>query len=175
MHQRLSPLLVDACVAINIRATGQWNEIFAAAGWEPVMTTIALREVIYLFDDDGERQPVALDAEEVAGLLSRRELNERQLELMLGLVSTLGPGEASSLAVAATENLPIATDDRAASHHAIAKSIRIVTTTELIAKWAGSRVSDEKVKGVIALIDTRARFRPGAADPRHQWWTSRLS
>jgi hypothetical protein len=175
MQQRLSPLIVDACVAINIRATGRWEEIFTAACWQPVMTTIALREVLYLFDDDGERQQAALDVDEVEGCLWSRELDERQLKLMLSLVSTLGPGEASSLALAATENLPIATDDQAASRHDVAQPIRVVATTELIRQWANFGVSDEIVREAIGVIDSRARFRPGAADPNHPWWISRIS
>lgn len=175
MQQRLSPLVVDACVAINIRATGRWGKIFGSTGWQPVMTTIALREVIYLIDDDGERQQVAFDAGEVAGFLWSRELDDPQLELMLSLVSTLGSGEASSLAVAATENLPIATDDQAAARHPVAQPTRVITTTELVRGWANPGVSEEIVREVIGLIDSRARFRPGVADPNHQWWISHLS
>lgn len=174
MPQRLSPLIVDACVAINIRATRRWGEIFRAAGWQPVMTSIALREVIYLFDGDGDQRQVALNAEEVAGFLLSRELAEHQLELMFSLVPTLGSGEASSLAVAATENLPFATDDQAAIQHDMTRSIHVITTTELVRRWAQSGVAKGAVREAIGLIDTRARFRPGVADPNHSWWTSRL-
>lgn len=173
MPGRHRPLVVDACVAINVRATGRWGEIFTTAQWQPIMTTFALQEVIYLFDEDGERQRIALDAEEAVGLVSQ-SLNDRQLTLMLQLVPSLGPGEASSLALAQTEEFAFATDDHAASNHELARANSVVGTTQLIRTWAEKTAGEKCVKDVILLIDSRSRFRPGASDPNHSWWLSRL-
>jgi hypothetical protein len=168
------PLVVDACVAINIRATGRWKDVFSGAGWRPVMTTTALREVLYLLDDAGEKQHVALDPEEVAGYLEARDLTEVQTAMMLRLVPLLGPGEASSLAVATSELRAFATDDQAARNHEITGGLRVVSTTDLIRSWADGMPEKVGVREAVGRIDARARFRPGAADPNHAWWLAQL-
>jgi hypothetical protein len=136
------------------------------------MTSTALRAVLYLFHFAGERQLVALNADEVTGHLDVCDLTEAQIELMLRFIPALGPGEASSLAIAITDGLPVATDDLAAQRHKHAGGIRIVTTSELMHGWSEGSVRTQDVRDALLLIESRARFRPGASDPHHGWWSS---
>ncbi len=164
-------LVVDACVAINVRASQRWEEIFDANGWRALMPTIALGEVLYLFDDDGERQPVSLSELEASGALESRELGDGELQLMLRFAAKLGKGEAAAIATAKALGLSLATDDRAAQNAAQMDRGRLVGTPDLIRGWAeGIGVDRVAVAQTIQLIERRARFRPRSTDANTRWW-----
>lgn len=166
-------LVLDACVAINLRATGRWRQIFAAAEHLPLMPEIALREVLYLFNDEGEREEAPLTDLQAAGDLLSCGLNSDQLDVMLAFAAKLGQGEAAAIAVATTRELPLATDDRAAQDAVDFGVDRRLTTPQLLRRWAesGSPKSSE-IFAAIKLIETRASFRPRSLDPDFDWWMS---
>lgn len=167
-------LVLDACVAINLRACGRWRQIFAAAECLPLMPEIALREVLYLFNDKGEREEAPLSQIEVAGELLSCGLDAYQLEVMLDLAARLGQGEAAAIAVARTRELPFATDDRAAQVAADLAADRLLTTPQLLRGWAESdSPQNNEIAEAIELIETRANFRPRPLDPDFDWWMSR--
>ena len=164
-------LVVDACVAINVRATQQWEEIFGACGWRPLMPTVALGEVLYLFNEDGERQLVSLSELEDSGALQSHELDEEQLQLMLRMAAKLGKGEAAAIATAKCLDLALATDDRAAQNAAKMDPGRLVRTPDLLRGWAeGVGVERDVVARTIQLVEQRARFRPRSSDANTRWW-----
>lgn len=170
----LRPIAVDACVAINLRATERWSEIFRGGGWSPLMPSVAFGEVLYLFDDDGERTEASLAEYVQHGELDACDLDPHELELMLSMAATLGAGEAASIAVAHARGLPLATDDRAARRHTLAQKCNQVTTPQLIRMWADrERPESAAVARVISMIETRARYRPRHDDPDSTWWGAR--
>jgi hypothetical protein len=169
--EKPKPIVVDACVAINLRASERWPDVFQAGGWLPLMPSIALGEVLYLFDGDGERTKVSFTEFVKAGELQSCELDTDQLELMLSMAARLGAGEAAAIALAHSRELPLATDDRAARRHPLAKACRQITTPELIQAWANrARPSPEAIGRVLATIETRASYRPRHDHPNSAWW-----
>lgn len=169
--EKPKPIVVDACVAINLRASERWPDVFQAGDWLPLMPSIALGEVLYLFDDDGERTKVSFTEFVKAGELQSCELDADQLELMLSMAARLGAGEAAAIALAHSRELPLATDDRAARRHPLAKACRQITTPELIQAWADrARPSPEAIGRVLAMIETRASYRPRRDHPSAAWW-----
>lgn len=166
-------LVLDACVAINLRASGCWRQIFAAAEHLPLMPEIALREVLYLFNEEGEREEASLTDLQAAGNLVSCGLDSDQLAVMLALAAKLGQGEAAAIAVARTRELPFATDDRAAQDAADLEHDRLLTTPQLLRGWAESGNSNRgEISAAIKLIETRASFRPRSLDPDFDWWMS---
>jgi predicted nucleic acid-binding protein len=166
-------LLVDACVAINIRASEAWQEIFEAGGWMPVMPSRALDEVLYVLDDAGERRLVPLRSYADDGWFEIWELSAEEAELLVQFAAELGPGEAACLAMAATRGAALATDDRLARSRArsLSDGVDLVSTSELVAAWAQSVDAPAKaLANLLRLIEERARFRPSPADPLVDWW-----
>lgn len=166
-------LVVDACVAINLVATRRWNEIFAANQHVPVMPRLALQEVLYLFDDEGERVEISLADLRETGELIIDELRPEQVTLVLELAAEVGRGEAAAIAIARSKGLSLATDDRLAQNISELGSGRLVTTSALIRAWAATKTQRRsEIVEVIELIEKRASFRPGRRDPHFEWWNA---
>lgn len=124
-------------------------------------------------DPDGEREPIPWAAVQAAGTVTALDLEDREAAAFLGFVPRLGDGEASSLAIAGSRGLIVATDDGlalrlAAEHNPV---IETVTTPDIVSWWADAAAADaETIALVIARIETRARFRPSDAHPLSSWW-----
>lgn len=170
-------LALDACVAINLRASGQWGPILRASGWAPLMANVALREVLYLFDDEGERQIAPLGDLVDSGDLRSHELTDDEIDTMISLAASLGQGEAATIAIAESIGAALATDDRAAQRQAgdVLRS-RIVTTPELLQGWERLGAPEPaELSRTIRLIEQRASFRPSRNSPHYNWWRERCS
>ena len=72
------------------------------------MPEIALREVLYLFNEEGEREEAPLADLQTAADLVSCGLDSDQLDVMLAFAAKLGQGEAAAIAIAETRELPLA-------------------------------------------------------------------
>jgi predicted nucleic acid-binding protein len=111
-----SPLLLGACVAINLAATDRLPRIAQATGATFTLARQAAAEVGHLRDmADGEitLTPIGLSQYDSA---TREIVNLVQAEysLYVELARTVDDGEAATIAIAVTRSLPLATDDRKA-------------------------------------------------------------
>jgi hypothetical protein len=166
-------LVLDACVAINLRASRRWRQILGAGGWRALMPDDAFSEILYVFDAQGERVPASLDEEVENGQLIRCSLSEVELEVMISLSADLGRGEAAAIAVAKERGHPLATDDKAARRRVDPHPPGLFTTPELVRSWAGKcGLGPPDVRETVTLIESRAKFRPRSSDPDFPWWDS---
>lgn len=180
-------LVLDACCAINLLASGEARAILSALrGYDVAVARLVVeREVLHVVapdapdaDDDHEPTPGAVDLtlEPLvdAGLLrvvSPR--TEKERETFVNLALELDDGEAMTGAIALDRGGVIATDDRKAIRvlSTIDPGLEIVRTTGLIRRWAEhARVEDEEIARVLTNIEERASFIPPRDDPLERWW-----
>jgi predicted nucleic acid-binding protein len=174
-----SPVLLDACVAINLLASGvplvEFAEAFATR-WATTRT--AGGELLYLpasaaEDPLDEVDGVSLEmiADEVA--LDVVEMTPEEVDLFVAFAAEVDDGEASILAVAQQRGLRVATDDRKACRlgGAFVPPIEVVGTTEIVKRWsAADSVRAAHTPAIVARIESRASFRPRRDDPNRDWW-----
>jgi predicted nucleic acid-binding protein len=173
MGDESEDLLLDACVAINLRATGIWPEIARASGFRFQIPEPAINEVLFVTGDDGEREPMPLRDLAQRGWFECCPLSSEELELMVSMAADLGVGEAACLAVGITRRSIVATDDRFARRRAQHRDrgLRLMTTAQLLRLWADeSRQASGRVREALTAIEERASFRPAAGEPDSEWW-----
>ncbi len=89
------------------------------------------------------------------------------------LASKLDDGEAESIAIAEARNFALATDDRKGRNLIQSEGLKIElwSTCSLLKLWQTKRaISNNDLKGVLATIYQRARYRPKSGHPDHEWW-----
>ncbi len=175
-------LLLDACVVINLWAGGILDELVTTCGMELLVTRTVTREAMFIEPDepDSEREAIDWPALQGKGQVTALELTTEEAAVYLGLIPRLGDGEASSLAIASSRRLVVATDDALALRLAAEQDppIQTVTTPDIISWWADTAdAGDERVAAVIAHIEARARFTPSSSHALAAWWqtASRLT
>lgn len=178
-----STVILDACVFINLLASGEFQSVIASETLEFVICTKVQEESIFLKPADSlttTREPIAVDeviAENKLSVLSVETVAEEIL--FVNYAAQLDDGEAMSLALAETRGLILATDDRKARRlfeSSIGVSDRLLSTPELLRAWANSQeVSRERLGSALHKIMTRANFFPGPKDPNFEWWKDSAS
>jgi hypothetical protein len=172
------PLLLDACVVINLRAGGILPDVARALNLRLQLVEQVAAESLYLQDPDGHREAIdvaELERErhvEVFGLTGVDELGT-----FLSFVPRLGDGEAATLAAATHRRLRVATDDRLALRTAEEQQppIATITTPELVRRWADrAAVPSQRIQEVLRAIRDRASFVAPTSDAQHCWWHERL-
>lgn len=136
------------------------------------MPAIAVDEVLYVLDESGERESLPLRELSTDGYFEVWSFEGSEADLMVRLASDLGLGEAACLTIGITRKMAIATDDLYARRRArqLAEDVELITTGQLVQRWAESGVSAKDVTDCILSIETRARYRPPVADPAADWW-----
>lgn len=172
----MDELLLDACVMINLAASGiPLRDLASHNQMAFAMVRVAAREALYIraIDDRDRHEEIDVADHARRGELTLVDLGHDELPTFVDLARHLDDGEAASLAVAIHRRLPLATDDRKARRLAQASTpaVELVTTSELLRGWAMDQ--DEpaaRVSGALRGIELRASFVPGRNDPHHGWW-----
>ena len=179
MPQRL--LLQDACVLINLVASGRFEDIARQCGFQFAVTSAVCAETHFTRDSTtGEIVPIDLEAYFAAALLEKLEIEteaERTAYIAYA-AQRLDDGEAMSLALAEVRHLALATDDRKARLLVTRENIAVElhSTVSLLQKWEKScNVSGKEIGQVLARIRDCARFIPRASTPEYAWWVQRLN
>jgi predicted nucleic acid-binding protein len=170
-----SPLLLDACVAINLVAAGPIEEIALAIGRTFLLSQQAAAEVGYLRESaDGEIVVSAVDLRQHVrpGAFEFVELTTEEISLYVGLARVVDDGEASTIAVALHRGLIVATDDRKARRVCRERGLaEPVGTIELVRAYCEASALDSAAIGqLLSRIRTRASFQPPRNDPELKWW-----
>lgn len=176
-------VILDACVLINLLASGEAESIIRVAAEECRICEVVEKETIYLSSDDPQEEAVEavqVDSLIESGLLSVCALeNQAEEALYVNYASQLDDGEAMSIAIAEARGYKIATDDRKARRiflEATGAPDRLIWTSDLIRKWAEQEgISPEKLQSTLQSIRRRATFFPPKRDVNHGWWTSNMS
>jgi predicted nucleic acid-binding protein len=165
--------VVDACVVINLWATGAVREIATAAGVRMLVLEQVATEARL---DPGSTEVITGKPRRHSGLvecglLRIVALEPGDLARYVELGRDLDDGEAATLAYAVGRGLAILTDERK-TVRIVCQSfpeIAVVRTTDLLRAW-GPTVSAEALAEAIHAIEEDASFRPGVSDPHRDWW-----
>ena len=172
----MNKLLLDACVMINLAASGvPLRELASGNHVTFAMARIAALEVLYIaaIDCGGTREEIDVMADACRGDLAIVDLRPDELSTFVEFARHVDDGEAATLAVAIHRCLPVATDDRKARRIAQARTspIKPVTTAGLLRDWATDHEEPAaRVADALRSIEVRASFVPGRNDPHRDWW-----
>lgn len=175
-------VLLDACVAINLIASGALlNECSLAFGRTFVMAELAAAETLYLADPSLEDQqasrPLDLAALVRQGHVTILVLSESELESFVEFASEVDDGEAASIAIARHRIPCFASDDRKARRVAAlqGRGIEIIGTTGILRAWSEQPDrGPSEVATALRRVEERARFVPPRDDPHFAWWNESI-
>jgi predicted nucleic acid-binding protein len=173
--------ILDACVLINLLASGEVEGILRAAMRDSFICTAVEGESIYLRTDDPKAPLEHIDLRPLigSGLLTVCAIEgSTEAELYVDYASALDDGEAMSLAIALSRNLVLATDERKARRlflEAVGDGARLTSTSELLRHWAeADGIPADRLKTALLRIEKRARYQPPASDANYQWWADAI-
>jgi hypothetical protein len=175
------PIVLDACVILNLVASRQIDPILRSLDCEFIVPELVLeREVLWVgtgnaADPDSDYEPVDLSELIDGGIVSVSPLLEGEDETFIEYATQLDDGEAACGAIGLTRNYRVATDDRKA-RTVFSQSqppIRLLRTSDLVHAWSRfSPCTPTLLQASLREIEARARFRPPNDDPLYGWWTA---
>jgi hypothetical protein len=125
-----------------------------------------------------DREQVDIDGLVERGLIEIVEIaDESEAELFLQLALELDDGEARTLAIAASREWSVVTDDRKAQRVAAREcpQVKLFRSLELLKEWSDVNTIDAvRIRELLLNIRDRASFIPGKHDPSVFWWRSLL-
>lgn len=171
----MDELLLDACVMINLAASGiPIGDLAGRNDVAFVMVRVAAREALYIraIDDRDRREAIDVADHAHRGEITLVDLRPDELPTFVDLAGHLDDGEAASLSAAIHRRLPLATDDRKARRLAQARTpaVDLVTTSGLLRGWASDQEPLARVSDALRSVEVRASFVPGRDDPYRGWW-----
>lgn len=173
------PVILDACVALNLLASGVQLTVLAEAFTATfVMARLAADEVLWLdpVRPGDPREEVDVHERAAAGQLAIIEMSEPEQSAFVDLARVIDDGEAATIAIALERGMEIGTDDRKARRVLSEQAVQVPVwrTSDLISAWADRIADANRVRRALAAIGTRARFRPSRDDPKRDWWLRSL-
>ena len=172
--------IIDACCFINIYATGELRGFLKDSAWGWHIPTAALAESLFIRatgdEDDDKREPIEPQPYLDENLITLVEVGDTdEAELYVRLAGDLDDGEAMALAIARLRGWTLATDDRKAKRFADDLDVPVVTTPELMQRWAkASKIRPAKLRTLLSNIQHCARFVPAEDAPGYDWWTDAI-
>jgi len=168
-------LLLDACVAINLMATGRLDAVASAAGVTFLLLRQAAAEAGALRDLVGGelvRTPIDFTPHVQAGTLRVVGLVAVELPRYVECARQVDDGEAATIAAAVCRGIPLATDDRRARRLCADLGLpEPVRTLALLRGYAeDADLSRRDVRSLLCATRARASFAPPRADPDTPWW-----
>ncbi|MCH7725212.1 MAG: hypothetical protein IH991_01835 [Planctomycetes bacterium] len=177
----MDDVVVDACCLINICAADKLRERLSLLGGKWYIPTAVLAETLYLHIEqaDGTVDKFPLDLQSIIDdgvLLSCHAEPGEELELYVDLATRLDDGEAMTLAIAKTRSWTFSTDDRKAKRIAGELSVAVLTTPQIMKRWADlATPSADELRETLDRIEHRASFFPAGSDPLHTCWQASVA
>lgn len=177
-------LLLDACCAINLYATGRIEEILSGLPYRFAMAKQVQGEALSIRrggdgDDAHQREPVAWGPLVASGRLEVLALgSEAEVTAFVSLAAEMDDGEAATCALALHRGYGVATDDRKARRvlARLAPRMTVRSTLELLYRWCQVRGTDPaEVRILLTNVRQRGNFLPPRGDPLRPWWERALS
>ena len=172
--KRASDVVLDTCCLVNLAAIDGTLDCLASFALTWYLPTAVEAEGIFI--------RIAADTREVrrielATVLSAGTVricapaDDAEQALYVEFALGVGDGEALALALAKNRGWKLATDDRKARTKAEAAGVVVVTTPELVRRWATQTASSsQEVAKALRRIETLARFVPASDSPAARWW-----
>lgn len=192
----MTDVAVDACCLINLLATDcvlsqpalqkkksqgplQPHEV-ASLGLVLHVPPGVADESLYVLRPDHDdpakllKTPIDLEPYFSGGILQRCDIEgEDETAYFVGFASKLDDGEAACVALAKNRGWLLATDDRPATALAAKEGVTVLTTAELLKRWATvTKASKKEVVAALANIQRFAKFVPRLKSPESAWWLS---
>ena len=170
--------ILDACVLINLLATGRAQDIMSESGYQFGICSVVKNESIYLRASDSSAPPeeMKLDPYVESNSLIVYELSgDAEKVLYVDYAAELDDGEAMSLALVYSRGFNLASDDRKARRlfmQEIADSKRLLSTSQILKDWSENPGLDPaELKHVLTEVSRRGRFFPNSGDTHFAWWS----
>lgn len=175
-------LIIDACVLLNLFATGIVQEILSLIAQNSIVCVLVNEESFYLRKEDDQNEIESIEIEDLIsqGIVQLCDFeNAEEQNLFVNLAAELDDGEAMSIAIALSRKWHLATDDKKArrifTENAQNNNL-LVSTSDLIKEWTeNENVDDVTIKAILLKIERKASFHPPKADINLQWWNDILS
>jgi predicted nucleic acid-binding protein len=174
-----TPLLLDACIAINLAATDDMQHVAEVTGFTFTLARQAAAEVGYLRDiADGAVTRTAVDlSQESKDTVQIIDLTPPEYQVYIRLAREVDDGEAATIAIAAQRGLRLATDDRKARR--LCADVQIadpLRTVALIRSYAdAASLPQAQLCDLLIKVRDRASFQPPRGDPDHKWWEDNIA
>jgi predicted nucleic acid-binding protein len=175
-----SIVIQDACVLINLLASGRFDDIAGGCGLNIAIAATVAKETMYLHNSaPNEREKINLTPLFENGMLqilAAESENEKLRYIELAL--NLDDGEAESVAIAEARKFALATDDKKARNLIQKEGLKIElwSTCALLQHWQNKcSIPNDEMKSILTNIFSRARYRPKSGHPNFDWWTNILS
>src|SRR5580700_7033878 len=109
-----SIVIQDACVLINLLASGRFEDIANGCGFRFAIASIVTQEALFLrADDGGEHKQIDLQPFIGSGILEVLTVESEAEKLrFIEMTLDLDDGEAESIAIAEARSFALATDDK---------------------------------------------------------------
>jgi predicted nucleic acid-binding protein len=169
--------IIDACVLINLLATGELKNILDSVGRDSLICAVVQKESIYLKTNDPNSPKELID---LTPFLNDRTISVCEIQghdeelLYVDLASVLDDGEAMTLAIAINRKLFVVTDERKARRLFLEQTADpkyLISTSDIIRHWArNKRISASKLRDVLRNVEARASYRPPQIDRNQKWW-----
>ena len=167
-------VVLDTCCLVNLAAIDGTLECLAAIGLTWYVPTAVQAEGIYIRvdPDSSEVRQIDLTTAVSTGTVQICALaGEREHGLYVEFALSLDDGEAMALAIAKNRKWKLATDDRKARVKAQSVGVAVVTTPELVQRWAAETdCSEAQIADALRRIETLARFAPADDSDAAHWW-----
>ena len=179
----MSAVILDACGAINLYASGRFVAILAAVGHDWYLPSAVERESqVYRQPDpdDPERlvaSPIDFATAIDAGALRRCDCeDDRESALYVELAARIGDdGESMGLAIARCRGWSVLTDDKKARRIAGELGVPVLATPEILRRWAvAARPDPDELSRTLGAIERFANYRPGRNSTDRAWWISSI-
>jgi predicted nucleic acid-binding protein len=174
-------IVVDTCCLVNLCAVDDLPRFLPAFGLTWQIPTAVAGEGLFIreADADGRAKKRQIDLAPcfVSKVVSLCDIEgAEEASLYVALAGTLDDGEAMALAIAKNRGWTVATDDGEARRAAERLSVPVLTTPELMRRWADSyRVAASEVAAALLRIETLARFVPSDGFPEQSWWVKAIA
>jgi len=169
--------VVDTCCLVNLCAVDEPSRLLPQFGitWHVPRTVVD--EGLYIrVEADGvpapKRKIELTSSFEDRSIFACDILGLEEASLYVELSRALDDGEAMGLAIAKVRGWVLATDDRHGRKRAADLSVEVITTPQLMRRWAElNTVSEQHLAGALLRIQKLARFVPAADFPEYDWWS----
>lgn len=168
--------VVDTCCLVNVCAAGEPLFLLRATPYQWHVPRAVSAETLYLREVDASgkslQRKLDLDACFAANVLRACDVtNPEEAELYVTFAQDLDDGEAMALAIAKARCFMLATDEKKARRFAESHSVPVVTTPEIMRRWAEDNAVEETlVRQALLGIQSKARFIPTSSFPDYDWW-----
>ena len=178
----MSVIAVDACVLLNLLATGREAEVVRAHGFQLITTQLALDEVLYLngpADAGGVVTRIRADWSGLAasGVLTVVPPDATLDDALVEAAGTFDDPDASVVALAHVRHVPLWTDDAFIRKRsgAVFPGIAVRGTLRIMRDaFSRMKLPVDEQRLVATALHVRGNFDPPKADPDGAWFASLL-